>query len=425
MFFLVLSVFFSGSETAYTAVDRLRLKYLAQSGDPKAQEVKRIVANPDRLLGVLLLGNTIANISAATLLTYIVTEYASHEYVEQISIAASVGLTLIVLIFCELTPKIIAATHSEQVARNLLWPMRFSIWLLSPLASRAAWVANRLVRLMRLSPGASPFAPALTEDEIRSIIANSTAETMQAQKKQMLANIFAIGATQVRAVMIPRIEVTAIEISEPISDILSVVSRTNYSRIPVYRGDFENIVGILYVKDLLQHLQRPGEINLQVLLRPVHFIPDTAHIEAVLHQLQSMHLHMAVVVDEFGGVEGIVTLEDVLEEIVGEIRDEHDTEVESVRELSPNLFSIAGNLPVKDFNRLFPQYHLPESRAYTTVVGFLEARTGRLLQEGETIRYRDLIFSIEKTKGFQILSLRLRTPVPRHEDKTREMPPVA
>jgi putative hemolysin len=402
-------MFFSGSETAYTAVDRLRLKYLAESGDRGAESVKRIVANPDRLLGVLLLGNTIANIASATLVTWLVTEYAPRDRVETFSIAASVVLTLIVLIFCELTPKIIAATQSEKVARRLLWPIRLSLWALSPFARMAAWVSNALVRLVRLSPAGSPFAQPLSEDEIRAIIADSTAATMAGQKKEMLANIFAIGATQVRGVMIPRIEVTAVEITEPLANILAVVSRTNYSRIPVYRDNFENIIGILNVKDLLQHMQRPGEVNLQVLLRPVHFVPDTAPIDIVLRQLQSMHLHMAVVVDEFGGVEGIVTLEDLLEEIVGEIRDEHDTEIESVRELGPNVFSIAGNLPVKDFNRMFT-HKLPESRAYTTIVGFLEARTGRLLQEGETIRYKDLTFSVEKTRGFQILSIRLRLP---------------
>ncbi len=416
----MLSIFFSGSETAYTAVDRLRLKYLAESGDRGAEAVKRIVANPDRLLGVLLLGNTISNIAAATLVTYLVAEYAPQDRVESFSIAASVILTLVVLIFCELTPKIVAATNSELVTRRLLWPIRAALWVLSPFAGMAAKVSNGLVRLLHLSPAGSPFAQPLTEDEIRAIIADSTEATLADQKKEMLANIFAIGATQVRGIMIPRIDVTAVEIGEPLPNILSVVSKSNYSRIPVYRGNFENIVGILNVKDLLQHLQRPGDINLQVLLRPVHFVPDTAPIEIVLRQLQSMHLHMAIVVDEFGGVEGIVTLEDLLEEIVGEIRDEHDTEIESVRELGPNVFSIAGNLPVKDFNRMFT-HKLPESRAYTTIVGFLEARTGRLLQEGETVRYQGLTFSIEKTKGFQIVSIRLRLPAKREEKEKQKV----
>jgi putative hemolysin len=223
----------------------------------------------------------------------------------------------------------------------------------------------------------------------------------------MLYNVFKIGATQVREIMIPRVEVTAIEIDAPVSEILATIAKTSYSRIPVYRESFDNLLGILHAKDLLQYIQRPGEINLQFLLRPVHYVPDMARLDVVLRQFQSMHLHIAGVVDEFGGVEGIVTLEDLLEEIVGEIRDEHDTETETVRELGPNLYSIAGSLPVRDFNRFF-EVKIPESRDYTTVVGFLETRTGRLLKAGEVVRYQDLTFSIEKVDGFRIISIRVK-----------------
>ena len=169
------------------------------------------------------------------------------------------------------------------------------------------------------------------------MIAGSSEASMPDEKKEMLHNVFEIGATQIREVMIPRVEVTAIEINDDIPKILDVVNKTNYSRIPVYRQNFDNPVGILNVKDLLQYVQKAEDINLQVLLRPAHFVPDSARLDYVLRQMQSMHLHMAVVVDEFGGVEGIVTLEDLLEEIVGEIRDEHDTEIEDIRELGPNL----------------------------------------------------------------------------------------
>ncbi|MBP1602417.1 MAG: transporter, partial [Acidobacteria bacterium] len=212
-------------------------------------------------------------------------------------------------------------------------------------------------------------------------------------------------------VMIPRMEVTAAEVDAPVREIIDLVQKTNYSRIPIYKQKFDNILGILNVKDLLQKLGGEGDINLKLMLRPAHFVPDMATLEAVLRQMQSMHLHMAVVVDEFGGVEGIVTLEDLLEEIVGEIRDEHDIETESVRELGPNLYSVAGSLPVKDFNRMF-DIEIPESPDYATVVGFLQARTGRLLQEGESIRYKKLTFLIEKVEGFKAVSVRVRLPAP-------------
>ena len=224
--------------------------------------------------------------------------------------------------------------------------------------------------------------------------------------------------------MISRTDVTAADISTPVPEILELIARTNYSRIPIYRASFDNIIGILYVKDLLPHLYRPGNINLQAILRPVHFVPDMAPLQTVLRQLQSMHRHMAVVVDEFGGVEGIVTLEDLLEEIVGEIRDEHDTEIEAIRALGPDLYSVAGNLPVRDFNRFFGT-KIPESRDYTTVVGFLQARTGRLLQEGENVRYQDLTFSIEKVEGFKTVTVRVRAPAARPERPEEQPSTVA
>jgi putative hemolysin len=330
--------------------------------------------------------------------------------VDRASVAASALLTLVVLIFCELAPKIIAAAHSEEMSRKLVRPIRLSMWLLAPFARFAAWLAGRLVRLLGMSPAVNPFAHALSEEEIRAIIEGAASATIAEERKEMLSNVFQIGATRLRSVMIPRMDVTAVEISAPISEIVSVVQKTNYSRIPVYRRNFDNILGVLNVKDLLQHLEGAGEINLQALLRPAHFVPDTARLDAVLRRFQSMHLHMAIVVDEFGGVEGIVTLEDLLEEIVGEIRDEHDTETDSIRELAPHLYSVAGNLPVKDFNRMFDT-GIPESRDYATIVGFLQARTGRLLQEGELVRFKNLTFSVEKTEGFKTVSVRVAQAV--------------
>jgi putative hemolysin len=413
---LGLSVFFSAAETAYMAVNRVRLKYQADAGDKKAQAIKDIVSNPDRLLGVLLFGVTLTEISAASLVAYIISKYVSQNSSEVMNIIGSILFAIVVLIFCELTPKIIAAVRPEQTAAALLAPVKITIWILFPLAQSASWIADKVVRIIGMHSVASPFAHSPSEDEIRAMIAASSEAAMPDGKREMLHNVFEIGATQVREIMIPRVEVTAVDIGDDISDILDLVKKTNYSRIPVYRNNFDNPIGILYVKDLLQYVQKSETINLQVLLRPVHFIPDTARLDIVLRQLQSMHLHMAVVVDEYGGVEGIVTLEDLLEEIVGEIRDEHDTEMESIRELGPNLFSVAGNLPVRDFNRFFEQ-KIPEAPEYTTLAGFLEALTGRLLLEGESVRYQDFILTVEKTERFRIVSIRIRSSAPK-PDKT-------
>jgi len=410
VFFLGLSVFFAGSEIAFMSLNRPRLKYKAEAGDKQAQAIRKIIKNPDRLLGVILLGNTVANIAAATLLTFVITTHVPQNHVDSAGVFGSIILTLIVLVFCELAPKIITATHPEQSARKLIQPIRFSIWLLSPVSRLAAWTAKKVVHIVGIPTAVSPFSLGPSSDEIRAMIAGSSANEMPVEKREMLDNIFKIGLTQVREVMIPRGEVTAVNIKDQISNILSVVNQTHYSRIPVYRQNFDNPVGILHVKDLLKHVQQNGKINLQALLRPSHFVPDSARLDLVLRQFLSMHLHMAIVVDEFGGVAGIVTLEDLLEEIVGEIRDEHDTEIDSVLELGPNLYSIDGNLPVKDFNRFFDN-KIPEDPEYATMAGFLESLTGRLLLEGETMQYQNFIFTIEKVEGFRIVSIRVR-PTP-------------
>ena len=325
-----------------------------------------------------------------------------------VSLAGSIIFSFVILIFCELTPKIIAAAHPEQMSRMLLLPIQITIRILFPLARSASWIANRIVSLVGLDSRVSPFTHGPSEEEIRAMIAGSSEASMPSEKKKMLHNIFEIGATQIREVMIPRIEVTAIEIDDDIPKILDVVKKTNYSRIPVYRQNFDNPVGILNVKDLLQYVRKAGDINLQALLRPAHFVPSSAPLDYVLRQMQSMHLHMAIVVDEFGGVEGIVTLEDLLEEIVGEIRDEHDTEIEAIRELGPNLYSVAGKLPVKDFNRFFDE-KIPEATEYTTLAGYIAALTGRLPLEGETVQYQSLTFTMEKIERFKLVSIRVRT----------------
>jgi len=405
---MVLSVFFSAAETSYTAVNRLRLKYQAEAGDKQAKAIKEILSNPDRILGVILFGVTVAEIAAAGIVTYLIASQTASQYSEIISLAASILFSMVILIFCELTPKIIAAAYPEQISRMLLLPIRITIRILFPFARLAAWIANRIVRIAGLDPHASPFAHGPSEEEIKAMIAGSSEANMPIEKKEMLHNIFEIGATQIREVMIPRVEVTAVEIDDDIPKILDVVNKTNYSRIPVYRQNFDNPIGILNVKDLLQYVRKNEEINLQALLRPAHFVPDSAPLDFVLRRMQSMHLHMAIVVDEFGGIEGIVTLGDLLEHIVGEIRDEHDTEIEDIRELGPNLYSVAGKLPVKDFNRFFDE-KIPEAPEYSTLAGFLEALTGRLLLGGETVQYQSLTFTMEKIEGFRIVTVRIRT----------------
>ena len=411
IFLVLLAIFFSAAETTYIALNRQRLKYQEEAGDRKAGAIFRIVSNPDQLLGVILFGVTVAEIAAAGIVTSLIAAHVTPSYTEIAALAGSIGFSFFVLIICELTPKIIAAAHPEQLSRRLLPTTRFFIVIFSPFARLAAWLANGLVALVGLDSVASPFPQVASQEEIKALIAGAGESIVPNTKKLMLHNVFDIDTRQIREVMIPRGEVTAIDIDSELTDILDTINKTNCSRVPVYRGDFDNPLGILHVKDLLQYLRQGdsdiGEISIEALLRPIHFIPDSARLDIVLRRLQSMRLHMAMVVDEFGGVAGIVTLEDLLEEIVGEIQDEHDSEADSVRNLGTNFYSIDGNLPVRDFNRSFND-KIPEAPEYTTVAGFLELLTGRLLKEGEIVQYGILNFTIEKVSGFRIASIRVR-----------------
>jgi putative hemolysin len=408
-FLIILSAFFSAAETAYTTVNRQRLKYQEETGDRKAGIIHRLASNPDRLLGVFLFGVNVAEIAAAGLVTSRIISLSAPEYAEIAAFAGSIGFSFVILIICELTPKIIAAAHPEQLSRRLLPPVRFFIFVFSPFARSATWLSINLVRLAGFNINVSPFQHSASQEEIKAMIDGAGEASVPSTKKHLLHNVFEIDTKQIREVMIPRGEVIAIDIDGDPADILNSVSKTNFSRIPVYRKDFDNPLGVLHVKDLLQYLpQKDADINIQTLLRPIHFVPDSARLDVVLRRLQAMRLHIAVVVDEFGGVAGIVTLEDLLEEIVGDIKDEYDAESESVRKIGHDTYSIEGNLPIRDFNRSFSD-KIPEAPEYATIAGFLESLTGRLLREGETVKYENLVFTIEKTHGFRIDAICVRT----------------
>jgi len=254
LLFLLLAVFFSASETAFMAVNRVRLKFQAEAGDKSAQAVKGIVGNPDKLLGVILLGSTISNIAAASLATYLVTAYVPNDKKETVSLLVSAALTIVVLIFCELTPKIIAATHPDVASRKLVPAIRLAIYLLSPIARAASWIANQIVRLTGTASAASPFGATMSEEEMGAMITSASPSSMAEERKEMLHNVLEIGAIRVREIMLPRGEVTAFDINDPLLDLLATVTKTNFSRIPVYRGNFDNLLGILNVKDLLSYI---------------------------------------------------------------------------------------------------------------------------------------------------------------------------
>jgi CBS domain containing-hemolysin-like protein len=245
-------------------------------------------------------------------------------------------------------------------------------------------------------------------EEIQQLI-NASRESglLEAQAHQLITNVFDFSEIVVREVMRPRADVTAIEVTTPVNEIIRLFQKTGYSRLPVYRDQPDNIIGVLYSKDILPTLQQSPDINIEPLLRPPFFVPDSASLGEALRQMRQSKTHFAMVVDEYGAIEGIVTLEDILEEIVGEIRDEHDIEEGEllVRQLDGSWL-IDGALSVREANRRLP-WGIPESDEYTTVAGFIMAKAGKLPTLGEKIQHQNLVFTVQQIKGRRIARVRL------------------
>ncbi|HYE71946.1 MAG TPA: hemolysin family protein, partial [Blastocatellia bacterium] len=262
-------------------------------------------------------------------------------------------------------------------------------------------------RLFGLQAQAGHHA-AYTGEELRQLITQShQSGNLHLEAKDLIHKIFDFTDLTARDAMIPRGEIAAIEEKTGFEEVVQEFQKSGYSRLPVYRDNFDNIVGIIHNKDVLDYINRPHEFDLMQAAHAPVFIPDSVRLGDVLKQMQSQRLHLAVIVDEHGGVEGILSLEDVLEEIVGEIQDEHDEIVdEKIRKRADNVFILDGSLTVREANRKF-NLNIPESEDYTTVAGFLIARAGRLLTESDTVNYNDVRFTVERVNQRRITRIRM------------------
>ncbi len=404
--FFALSAFFSLSETAILASNKYKIRHLASHGSKPAQKLVAWLDIPDRLLATLLLGNNFANIGAATIATAIVSRFVVNPDYVDISLAIeTVVLTIVILVFCELGPKTIAARYPERISLRVVLPIEMFMWLFSPVTKHGVSLTGFFFRGVGNNPSA--LANSVSDAEIRALINSNRHE-----HSRMLERVLEFTERQVKDVMVPRMEATAIEISTPFEEVLLVVESTRYSRFPIYQGVLDNVVGILHGKDLMPYLHYPKTFRLSQLLRKPVFIPDTARLNNAVRLLQNAQTHLGIVVDEHGGVEGIVTLEDLIEQIVGEIQDEHDVEMDSVTPHYDGSIGIDASISVRELNERL-SLSIPETGLYVTLAGFLLAQSGRLLKEGEEVRFEENVFRVEQMIGRRIMRVRMtrRTPV--------------
>jgi len=390
---LVLSAFFAASETAFIAANPYSLEYREKTGSKGAALARRIKGRTNDLLTTILLGNTLVNAAAASLATSVIASLLPAGKGNQAVLYATAATTLLLLIFGEINPKTFAAHNSVRLAAAFAYPVRAIMVLLSPLLKLFNLMTGLLMPSSRASRDASGHR--LNEEETR-IALRAGARGLSSLRRRIVSGALDMGLRPVKEIMVPRPEIRAIEIDAGREAVLAAIRSTGYSRYPVYRTRLDNIEGIVHSKDIVGYLIDNKDFAVKDVLRKPMFVPDLASLEKVLLQMQEKAVHMALVVDEFGNVDGLVTLEDIIEEIVGDIQDEHDDKIEAwYSRLDGGRLLVAGAAPVKDVNALLP-LRIPEKPEYTTLAGFFLDEFGRLPREKDSLVFGGYRLTIEK-----------------------------
>lgn len=415
---VLINGFFVASEFALVGVRRSRIATLAESGHGRAKVLLNLVDNLNAYISATQLGITLASLAlgwigepaVAHLLEIPLKGRVSETVLHTIAFAIAFSIiTFLHIVLGELAPKTIALERAEKTALAIAWPMQIFYKIFRWPIRLLDWAGTRTVRLLGLHP--SDHASIYTEEELRHLIdISQKSGHLEEEEQRLITRVFDFSEAEVREAMVPRVAVEAIPIDATLNEVKQAFRSLGYSRLPVYRRNVDNIEGILFRRDLEPFLENPDaeKFRIENLLHPPQFIPASARLGNTLRQMQTTRTHLAIVIDEHGGMEGIVTLEDLLEEIVGEINDEYDGEVRAQILLQPDgTYMLSGMLAVRDANRKL-KLRLPEDDGYTTVAGFLLAQAGRLLEIGDTVEYEGSVFQVERVERRRIRRIRFK-----------------
>ena len=416
---VVTNGFFVASEFALVSVRRTRLEARAAAGSRNAQSALRLLDNPTIFISAVQFGITLASLALgwvgeptiAALLEPIASAIASEgragyvAHVMAIVVAFSL-ITFLHIVLGELMPKMIALERAERIALFCSRPLT----LFAKVFSAPLWIFNSvgsgLGRLIGLK-STLDHAAVYTETELRQLIdVARDSGYLRAEERRLIHRVFEFSDTLVREAMVPRTEMAAIPGDSSLEQITRAFEKFRFSRLPVYRESLDNVIGFIHSKDVMPCLLQSEEFRLEKVLQPPLYVVDTARLEDVLRQMQKAKAHFGFVVDEHGGLEGIITIEDLLEEIVGDISDEHDEEVnEQIVPQGANKYLLAGGLAVRDLNRRL-KLSLPESESYTTIAGFLMTEAGHVLKPGDVVEYNGLKFEVDRVERRRVISVR-------------------
>ena len=408
---ILLNGYFVAAEYGLVTARRTRIQELAQKGNRRARAVLRIVADPPRFIAAMQLGVTGTSLAIGALGEQALAHVFDPLMASAIAfVFAFLIITFLHVVIGELVPKGIALGYAERVALAVSTPVRGFFVVFKPLI----WVLQRssevILRALGLTPPGGEME-VYSEAELKMLLSRSTEEgELERQEQEMLYKVFDFADKEVSAVMVPRPEVVALSIEMPPEEALAAVIDSPYTRYPVYRDSLDEIVGVLHVRDLFSALVDRGIAGVQIeqLLRPAHIVPETKDLAALLTEFRRTNQHLAVVVDEYGELEGIVTLEDLLEEIVGEIEDEFDLPDESIERLENGRVRIHGTFPIDDFNEQF-SVSLP-IEDYHTIGGFVLGLLGHAPVEGDVVEFDGLRFTVLQVEGSRIERLEIELP---------------
>jgi len=412
----LLNGFFTLAEVALNTVRNARLQDLIEEGGSDAQaagSAQQLMRQPTRVVATVQVGITLASfavaaIAAATLAPDLALQLPSHLTPHPVRIMTVVmtGLAaLVTIVIGEIVPRSVALRRPDQVALLVARPLRFFMVLFAPLAGIALGLSNLLVRPFGLT--ATFAAPMITEEELRALLeASAQSGAIEEDEKDIIRNVISFGDTDVRQVMTPRIDIKALDIGAGLPALLDLIMESGHSRIPVYEGSVDAIIGIVHAKDLLPGLAR-GEraLDLRAVMRQPLIVSENQQVDALLDEFRRSNVQLAIIQDEYGGTAGLVTIEDLLEELVGEIQDEYDQEDPMLLPLEPGVWRIDARMAIDDLNEHL-DLDLPHED-FDTVGGFVFGQLGRQLEEGESVHYEELEFVVEKTDGRRVDKLRL------------------
>lgn len=403
---LILSSLFSSSETALTSLTIAKIRQIREYDEEGASLLKRAKKRLNTMLATILIGNNIVNIAATAILTELTINIFRGK---GSTIIATVVMTILILLFGEITPKTFAAQNPERVAIRIVGPLNLLSKIFKPILLILNGITSFIIKI--LGGKVSNNVPFVTEEEIMSLVDVGEEEGILAhQEKEMIEGIFEIDDLEVTEVMVPRIDMIAISEDASMEEALQVIIKHGHSRIPVYKDTIDNITGILYAKDLLPFVSRKDDefssASISQLMREAYYVPETKKINKLLKELQQNKIHMAIVLDEYGGTEGLVTIEDILEEIVGDIFDEYDNEIQLVEKVRDNVYIAKAEISLEEINELF-DCDLPEED-FDSLGGFVFSTLGRVPVKGDTIQCDGLSMKVAKLQNRRIIQIEIR-----------------